>query len=153
MKKDKDLEKYEVDREDEYLDEVGVPKWGIFLTLTLIGACLIFAVLSWSKDCPQCPEIPPCELECPEFNVSCPACVCPAVDQECICPEFPNISFPNLSNLSCPACICDCGDIIFTIPTPSPSPTSTATPTTSPSPTPTITATGTPVGLPQGSNN
>ena len=119
MKKKTGLEKYEVDNDEEFTDEVGIPKWAIGLVLLMIGTSLIFAALAWGKDCPVC------DLECPAFNVSCPACVCPAVDQECICPEFPNISFPNLSNLSCPACICDCGDIIFMIPTPSPSPTLT----------------------------
>ena len=109
MKKKTGLKKYEVDQEEgEFTDEVGIPKWAIAVALILIGMGVIFSVITWNEDCPACPEIPPCELTCPEFNVSCPACPqCPEVNQECICPDivWPNLSVPNYS---CPDCNCVC---------------------------------------------
>jgi len=107
MKKKTGLEKYKVDNEEgEFTEEVGVPKWWVFLMTLMVGGILVLTAATFSKECPECPPIPECTLECPAFNVSCPACPkCPEVNQECICPDivWPNLSIPNYS---CPNCNC-----------------------------------------------
>ena len=109
MKKKTGLEKYEVDKEEgEFIEEVGIPKLLVASAVVIGVLILIFTILTWNKEFPECPPIPECTLECPAFNVSCPACPeCPEVNQECVCPDivWPNLSVPNYS---CPDCNCVC---------------------------------------------